>query len=552
MLRIFITTFLSNLLFLIIILLIIIFFFTYLKNKLILKNNRVDEKDLLKDKVVIKEINELVEDINFDSLDKKFSLYNLKKSLKFLSKDESIKELILDLESINISKDQVYELMPIFDEIRKTKKIVAIGSNIDNNTYFSALLADEIAVLNTNNNNIVLKGYRYVSNYYKKLLDKLGIRYNVIHIGKYKAIGENYHKEKMSEENRSSLSTIFNTLLEMFLKEIKKRRNIDIEKELLEGKYVLADNDTILKDKIVDKKIKMIEYIKLEEYQSIKQYILSLKNNKKYKKELKKESKIKDVIAVIPLIGTITDKDLSLEKVLNKIDELEEIENLKGVVLRIDSPGGSAFISEQIYRVLKNIKVPIFISMTNVCASGGYYISSISRHSFANPYTITGSIGVAMMYPSFAKTLEKLGILVEDVSKGESSDILDLTKDLTEGNKEKIIQSMERVYREFKNRVINARIISDSELEKIAGGRIFLANKAKEIRLIDGIATLDETIEKLANYLRIKEYRVEYILYKEGLKDKVKNFKPQLLSMLDIKFKNNIQYFEVLNLKNIN
>ena len=231
---------------------------------------------------------------------------------------------------------------------------------------------------------------------------------------------------------------------------------------------------------------------------------------------------------------------------LEKIEKVNEIENVKGVLLRINSPGGSALESEKIYKELKNIEVPIFISQGSVCASGGYYISTVSRRVYSNRTTITGSIGVVALYPTFDTVFEKVGINVENITNSNVGSMFDFSLPLTEEMKERIIKSMKDVYSEFKSHVMNARIMTESQLEPIAGGRIWLGEEAKEIGLVDRIGGFDEALEGLIEYLRLDDYKVKYILTEESIKEKISSFRPSIISK---KLENEIN--EVLGRKGI-
>ena len=206
------------------------------------------------------------------------------------------------------------------------------------------------------------------------------------------------------------------------------------------------------------------------------------------------------------------------------------MKNVKGVLLRINSPGGSALESEKIYKELKNIEVPIFISQSSVCASGGYYISTVSRKVYSNRSTITGSIGVVALYPTFDNVLDKIGINIENITNSNIGSIFDFSLPLTNEVKDRIIKSMKDVYLEFKSHVMNARIMTDNQLEPIAGGRIWLGEEAKSIGLVDRVGGFDEALKGLVEYLKLEDYKVRYVFNEESIKEKLSSYRPSIIS----------------------
>ena len=249
---------------------------------------------------------------------------------------------------------------------------------------------------------------------------------------------------------------------------------------------------------------------------------------------MKKKKKAKDTIAVVNLEGVIDvknpNKNITYDNVCEKLEELKEIKNLKGLVLRINSPGGSALVSEKIYKKLKKLTVPIYVSMGDVCASGGYYIATTGKKLFANNFTLTGSIGVVMMYPEVVGTMKKLDVNLEGFGKGAGFDMLNPFEKLGEDSKEKLIHNMNEVYSEFKEHVMVARGMNDEELEKIAQGRVWLGSEAKNINLVDEIGTLEDCIKSMANDLKLDKYKVQIVELTQTLKETLSDIKMPFVS----------------------
>ena len=482
----------------------------------------------------------LDEDKKYSTINEKKSFFEFKDKLKRLYNEGNIETLILDIDNIDLSLNQIEELESIFEKLRTKMQIVAIATQFLKNDYLFALYAHKIYMFNSLNSNLILEGYNKSFWYYRKLLDKLGIKVNVIHIGSHKSAGENFSRENMSPEQKESILRIYDKIYLQLIEKIKKYRNIDISKEILEGKTIFANYHEAMALGLIDggSNFDKLEIDYSEDTIDFDDYISKLK---------KKKNKSKNEIAVIFAYGEIgPDKDINYDDMLEKIEKVNEMENVKGVLLRINSPGGSALESEKIYKELKNIEVPIFISQGSVCASGGYYISTVSRRVYSNRTTITGSIGVVALYPTFDTVFEKVGINVENITNSNVGSMFDFSLPLTEEMKERIIKSMKDVYSEFKSHVMNARIMTESQLEPIAGGRIWLGEEAKEIGLVDRIGGFDEALEGLIEYLRLDDYKVKYIFTEESIKEKISSFRSSIISK---KLENEIN--EVLGRKGI-
>lgn len=482
----------------------------------------------------------LDEDKKYSTINEKKSFFEFKDKLKRLYNEGNIETLILDIDNIDLSLNQIEELESIFEKLRTKMQIVAIATQFLKNDYLFALYAHKIYMFNSLNSNLILEGYNKSFWYYRKLLDKLGIKVNVIHIGSHKSAGENFSRENMSPEQKESILRIYDKIYLQLIEKIKKYRNIDVSKEILEGKTIFANYHEAMALGLIDggSNFDKLEIDYSEDTIDFDDYISKLK---------KKKNKSKNEIAVIFAYGEIgPDKDINYDDMLEKIEKVNEMENVKGVLLRINSPGGSALESEKIYKELKNIEVPIFISQGSVCASGGYYISTVSRRVYSNRTTITGSIGVVALYPTFDTVFEKVGINVENITNSNVGSMFDFSLPLTEEMKERIIKSMKDVYSEFKSHVMNARIMTESQLEPIAGGRIWLGEEAKEIGLVDRIGGFDEALEGLIEYLRLDDYKVKYIFTEESIKEKISSFRPSIISK---KLENEIN--EVLGRKGI-
>ena len=496
----------------------IMFVINQFKNK---KDDTISKKRVKK---VILTIDALSEDKKYSSINEKQSFFEFKDKLELLYNEGKVEELILDIDNIDLTLIQIEELEGIFEKLRTKMNITAIGTQFLKNDYLFSLYAHKIYMFNSLNSNIILEGYNKSFWYYRKILDKLGIKVNVIHIGTHKSAGENFSRENMSPEQKESIVRIYDKLHMYLINQIKKYRNIDINEEILNGKTIFTNYLEAIDLGLIDGGSNFdklgIDYS--EDTIDFNNYVSKLKS---------KKNKSKNEIAVIFAEGEIgPDKELNYEDMLEKIEKINDMKNVKGVLLRINSPGGSALESEKIYKELKNIEVPIFISQSSVCASGGYYISTVSRKVYSNRSTITGSIGVVALYPTFDNVLDKIGINIENITNSNIGSIFDFSLPLTNEVKDRIIKSMKDVYLEFKSHVMNARIMTDSQLEPIAGGRIWLGEEAKSIGLVDRVGGFDEALKGLVEYLKLEDYKVRYVFNEESIKEKLSSYRPSIIS----------------------
>lgn len=476
-----------------------------------------DAKRLIIDWEGVVESREQLKGVN----DKRLLLSDIKKGLKALLKQEQIEEIILDIESMELSSLQIAELAPYFAKLSEKKKIIAYAVELDNASYEMALLADSIYLMDSKNASLSLTGYYQASTYFKKFLEKLGISVEVLHVGDYKSAGENFYLNEMSQTEREAKTALYDSFLESFCKLVENRRKLDIREKLLAGDFSLLDADSAQSYGLIDGTSNEAN-LKLDDAtESLcwEYYFQQIKPDK---------NKSKNSIALLYLKGNIEEKEgnhIHLDAVEEKLELLEDEDNVKGLLLHIDSPGGSAVESERIYRKLKALDLPIYVSMGDVCASGGYYIASVGKKIFAGETTITGSIGVVMLYPQLSGVLEKLDLHKSVLQKGEGQDMMNLLEIPSETSRTKMLTQMQGIYQEFKDRVKLARNMNEETLEKLAGGRVWSGLQAKEYGLIDGIATLDEVAKQMAEDLELKDYKLLTLHSKRKL-PKLEEFMP--------------------------
>lgn len=464
--------------------------------------------------LIISDIDIPQEDKFYNSLDyiegKKITFSEIYKAINFAINDDNISTVFINLDTTTFSTPQIEEITPLFNKLKeKNKKIVAYGENLDNSSYQIGLLANEIVVPKTENTDIHLGGYSISNMYFKNILDKFGIKFEVIHVGSHKSYGEEYYRENISKEQRETLTRIYDKKLEQYISNISKVRKIDketVRNKLLNGEYALISPKTARDLSLVDS---------LENYSDLSHNLNITDDNsitiQDYISKVSENNNSENNIAVIYLDGDIDsvsssygNTNITSENFKVKLDKALEINNLKGIVIRINSGGGSALESKKIYDMIMELKVPVYVSIGNIAASGGYYISSAADKIFIEKFGLTGSIGVVSMLPKYVGTLNKLNINVNHITRGKYLNISDPSVELTNEDRIAYMNRLEAVYNEFKNDILVKRTgLNTNSLENIAQGKVWLGLEAKELKLVDEIGGLYDTIDSLQNSLQL-------------------------------------------------
>ncbi|MBP1677940.1 MAG: signal peptide peptidase [Bacteroidetes bacterium] len=403
------------------------------------------------------------------------------------------------------------------------KFIVAYADNYLQKDYFLASVADKV-LLNPEGM-LELKGLSAEVLFLKNTLDKLGIQMQVVKVGTYKSAVEPYINTKMSDANREQVTAYAKSLWSNMLHQISFSRKVPVDSlnayadEMMmfqptakSVKYHLVDSlvyvdqvDSILKSYAKDYKI--VKHADL----------LNAPDNKKYEK---------NKLAVIYAVGGIDDGDgegIVSETLVENIDKAAKDESVKAVVLRVSSPGGSAYGSEQIWRALSNLKAkkPLIVSMGDYAASGGYYISCIADKIVAQPNTITGSIGIFGLIPNIEGLNNKLGFTYDGVKTNKLSDLPSINRAFRPEESELMQAYVNRGYELFVKRCADGRKKSIDEIKAIAEGRVWTGEAALKLGLVDKLGGINEAIKLAAEKGRIKEYQIKEFPEKEDFMTKL-------------------------------
>ena len=483
------------------------------KDNIIIENESYIEIDLAREfREKTKNLPEILknEDVNF---------YSLLKTFDSIEKDEKIKGVILKLDNLALNRGQIEELSKKIASLKSNNKIIySYMTSVDNRNYSLATKSNEIFMPPAMSANVNITGYYTEMMYYKNLADKLGIKVNVVHVGDYKSYGEQYVKDKMSPEYKENMERLLNKVYDNFVDNISEDRRLNknlINERILAGDLMVSEPYQLKKLGMVDE---LMYYEQIKEFVG-KKKVISLDKYLQYVYDNKKSTKKNnDKIAIIYAEGTILmgeeprnlSDQLTPNTIITELDKALKNKNIKGIVLRVNSPGGSALASAVINNKIKEVnKVkPVYVSIGGIAASGGYYISADAKKIFADKGSLTGSIGVVSLIPNVKELVEKIDINIEELKKGEYADIYSLTNEVTKDKLDKIYASNLKVYDEFLNVVSEGRDLNREYVHSIAQGKVWLGEEALELKLVDKIGGIEDTISNLAKDLNLTHYDV--------------------------------------------
>jgi protease-4 len=451
---------------------------------------------------------------------------DLRKTIARLDKaadDKTINAILIEIGDANLTRGKLNELRDSIERIRKNgKKIYAQMESADGQQLLLASACDEIVMPEAGM--VVIPGVQLEIAYYKDMLEKIGVEADMLHVGDSKGAAEPLMRRNMSEPVRKNLTALVDDLYDQMLTTLAADRALQIEevRKVVNTGLLTATQakeaglidriayfdefrEELTKEYKADKLVYVINYGKQEidtdfsgpmGMMKLFQSVLGATT--------RDDSAAGPKIALVYAVGAITSGEsetgfsagtMGSETIVEALHKANDDENVKAIVLRIDSPGGSALASDMIWRATQKIEKPIIASMGDVAASGGYYIAMGTDKIFAEPGTITGSIGVVGGKVAVNGLYNKIGITTDAIRRGDNSTIFSLTEKFTEGERKVVENMMQDVYRLFTTKAAAGRKIDVSKIQELGGGRVYTGRIAKRNGLIDEVGSLKDALQ---------------------------------------------------------
>ncbi len=454
-----------------------------------------------------------------------YGLNDILASIKKAKENDKIKGIYIKANSLSTSFASIEAIRAALDDFKSSGKfIVTYADNYSQGLYYLSSVADKV-VLNPHGA-VDWRGLASVPMFYKDLLDKLGVEMQVFKVGTYKSAVEPYTCTQMSDANKEQMTALLGSIWDKMLSNISASRKISSDSLNAYADRVLtfAPAEEVVAKGLVDTLMyqnDMRDYLKgmmsVDKDDDIP--MLSLDDMINVKRDTPKDMS-GNIIAVYYAVGEIVDAagndingDESIvgNKVIRDLRKLKEDKDVKAVVLRVNSPGGSAFASEQIWKAVSELKAekPVIVSMGDYAASGGYYISCVADSIVAEPTTLTGSIGIFGMFPNAKGLADKVGVTFDVAKTNEYSDVGVITRPMKDGEKAMLQSYIERGYDLFVTRCADGRGMKKEDIEKIAQGRVWSGTMAKEIGLVDEIGGLDKALEIASKKAGVEKYTTQ-------------------------------------------
>ncbi len=452
-----------------------------------------------------------------DSQSEFLGLDDILSAIKIAKENENIKGIYLECGDFAAAPASIQEIQDALLDFKQTGKfIVSYADFYTQNTYSLASVSNKV-FLNPLGA-LELKGVSLQNVFYKNLLDKIGVEVQVVKVGTFKSAIEPYIQTEMSDANRAQLTQLSSSIWNQIATTIASARNVKKEciNEFVAHGLMLADAEETINYGLVDSlvyKNEVKSYLKTlmeSDYESYSlKNILSSRLNNDFQQ---------DKIAVVYAVGAIDnissgEKGIDSKEISKKLLDIAEDKNIRALVLRVNSPGGSAFGSEQIWKAMTEVKKnkPVIVSMGDYAASGGYYISCIADTIVAQPSTLTGSIGIFGLVPNVEKLLDNIGITTDVVKTHDLSDFGTVCRPMSMAEKTLMQKNVDRGYELFVKRCAEGRKMSIRKLNEIAEGRVWSGIDAQKNGLVDVLGGLDDAIDFAAQKANVKDYQiVEY------------------------------------------
>ena len=450
-------------------------------------------------------------------------------SIRKAKDEDKVKGIYLETGILETDYATLQEIRNALADFKKSGKwIIAYGDALSQGGYYLASVANKVYV--NPEGNVDWHGIASQPQYIKDVAAKFGVHFTVVKVGKYKSYTETYTEDKMSDANREQVSRYIGGLWQQMLADVSKSRNIskDSLNHYADGLMVFDDTKLLKSRKMVD------GFCYYDEIRDVVKKQLGLKTDDAINQvdyndvdmAIDDSNLMGEEIAVYYCQGSIvrmetpsiygSEQQIVSTKVIKDLQELADNSQVKAVVLRINSGGGDAYASEQIWRAVKelNKKKPVVVSMGGMAASGAYYMSMGAQYIMAQPTTLTGSIGIFGALPDFSDLMtKKLGFKYDEVKTNRNSAYASagMSRPWSAEEIATMQNYVNRGYSLFRKRVAEGRKMSTEQVEKIAQGRVWLGTDAKDIKLIDGFGGLNDAIDKAAELAHLSSYQaVEY------------------------------------------
>ncbi|NMR35674.1 signal peptide peptidase SppA [Chryseobacterium aquaticum] len=453
---------------------------------------------------------------NVNNKNESILIYDVLEAIRKAKEDDNIKGISIEVDNLNAGITQIDDLRAAIQDFKKSGKFVyAYGNTVSQSSYYLGSVADQY-YLNPSGG-IELKGLSTEVTFFKDFAEKYGIGIEVIRHGKFKSAVEPFLRNDISPENKEQLSTLLNDIWDNTASKISASRKMNVNqfRTVVDSLYGMIP-DQSLKYKLADKLIQKTEYdemikTKLSLKQDDKLNKISLN---KYIDSFSDKDGSDEKVAILYASGSINNgdeySDIYSEKYIKYIKDLQDDKKVKAVVLRINSPGGSANASDEILFELQQLKKkkPLIVSFGDYAASGGYYIAMAADKIYSEPNTLTGSIGVFGVLPYFKDLANRNGVRSDIVATNANAAYYSSLNGLTPYGVTLMTRSVEGTYKRFVHFVTQNRKKSFEDIDAIGGGRVWSGTRAKQIGLVDDLGSLEDAVKFAAQKANLKSYKV--------------------------------------------
>ncbi len=473
----------------------------------------------LKLNMPVPELMDNVETTSFElDPERALGLRDIIKAIEKAKNDDKIKGIFLEPEMPVASFTTLRAIRAALADFRSSGKFIyAYAPYYAQGGYYLSSVADKVTLAPLGV--VDWRGFSAQYPFFKDVLDRIGVDYEVFFAGRYKSASEPYRRNSMSEPSKDQTRAFLEEMYRLMLEDVSANRELSTGVlDQLANTYAGIDPDVALSSGLVDQVIyreELMDQLREQIGLDSKDEINFVRLSSYYNPVLDDVNSGGEKIALLMAEGVIVDGKGQVAQIGDKtyvklIQELKDDDNVKAVVLRVNSPGGSAMASDHIWQALMDLKAsgkPLVVSMGSVAASGGYYIAAPADHIIAEPSTITGSIGVVSAIPQFQELLkQKIGIHFDSVKTGPFATGINPAFDMSEGEKALLRARTQKMYETFLSRVSTGRGMPVADVDSVAQGRVWVGTTAKEIGLVDQLGNLDDAIAKAAELANIKDY----------------------------------------------